>query len=190
MPLKFRFALLTAALMLVLSVNALANSGEGAPEAPAPAQEETAEKASPFAPLRTYAGEFADVKSGDWFAPSVVSAYEYGLLSGRGNGAFAPGDNVTLAEMLTIAARLRVIYTTGGEEVPPRRPKRAGISPTLTTSRRKTCSTTALKALITCPPRARRWRASLRLLCPPNGTMSRTPCSSPPPTQAAISSPT
>ena len=85
MPLKFRFALLTAALMLVLSVNALANSGEGAPEAPAPAQEETAEKASPFAPLRTYAGEFADVKSGDWFAPSVVSAYEYGLLSGRGN---------------------------------------------------------------------------------------------------------
>lgn len=69
MPLKFRFALLTAALMLVLSVNALANSGEGAPEAPAPAQEETAEKASPFAPLRTYAGEFADVKSGDWFAP-------------------------------------------------------------------------------------------------------------------------
>ena len=51
MPLKFRFALLTAALMLVLSVNALANSGEGAPEAPAPAQEETAEKASPFAPL-------------------------------------------------------------------------------------------------------------------------------------------
>ena len=35
MPLKFRFALLTAALMLVLSVNALANSGEGAPEAPA-----------------------------------------------------------------------------------------------------------------------------------------------------------
>lgn len=122
MPLKFRFALLTAALMLVLSVNALANSGEGAPEVPAPAQEETAEKASPFAPLRTYAGEFTDVKSGDWFAPSVVSAYEYGLLSGRGNGAFAPGDNVTLAEMLTIAARLRAIYTTGGEEVIPAAP--------------------------------------------------------------------
>ena len=122
MPLKFRFALLTAALMLVLSVNALANSGEASPEAPAPAQEETAEKASPFTPLRTYAGEFADVKSGDWFAPSVVSAYEYGLLSGRGNGAFAPGDNVTLAEMLTIAARLRAIYTTGGEEVIPAAP--------------------------------------------------------------------
>ena len=134
MPLKFRFALLTAALMLVLSVNALANSGEGAPEAPAPAQEKTAEKASPFAPLRTYAGEFADVKSGDWFAPSVVSAYEYGLLSGRGNGAFAPGDNVTLAEMLTIAARLRAIYTTGGDNrfegayhLPASRAQMAGI---------------------------------------------------------------
>ena len=122
MPLKFRFALLTAALMLVLSVNALAYSGEAAQGSPAPAQEETAEKASPFAPLRTYAGEFTDVKSGDWFAPSVVSAYEYGLLSGRGNGAFAPGDNVTLAEMLTIAARLRAIYTTGGEEVIPAAP--------------------------------------------------------------------
>ena len=62
------------------------------------------------------------MKSGDWFAPSVVSAYEYGLLSGRRNGAFAPGDNVTLAEMLTIAARLRAIYTTGGEEVIPAAP--------------------------------------------------------------------
>ena len=119
MPLKFRFALLTAALMLVLSVNALAYSGEGAPEAPAPAQEETAEKASPFAPLRTYAGEFADVKSGDWFAPAVVSAYEYGLLSGRGEKTFSPAGSVTIAEMLTIAARLRAIYTTGSEEVIP-----------------------------------------------------------------------
>ena len=42
MPLKFRFALLTAALMLVLSVNALAYSGEAAQGSPAPAQEETA----------------------------------------------------------------------------------------------------------------------------------------------------
>ena len=120
---KFRFALLVAALALALSISAFAYSEGPVQDAAAPAQEETtSEDSTPFVLLRVYEGQFADVKGGDWFAPSVVSAYEYGLLSGRGNGAFAPGDNVTLAEMLTIAARLRAIYTTGGEEIIPAAP--------------------------------------------------------------------
>ena len=111
---RFRFALLCAALALLLSVPALASGS-------VPAQEETAaeEASSPFAPLRTYEGQFTDVTDGDWFASSVISAYEYALLDGRGGGSFAPGGNVTIAELLTVSARLHAIYTTGSDEIIP-----------------------------------------------------------------------
>ena len=111
---KFRFALLTAALALLLSVPALAFSAEPAPEE-VPAEEAPA----PFVSLRTYGGQFTDVRDGDWFAPAVISAYEYGLLDGRGGGFFAPAGSVTIAELLTIAARLHAIYLTGSDEVIP-----------------------------------------------------------------------
>ena len=117
---KFRFALLVAALALALSISAFAYSEEPAQDTAAPAQEETtSEDSAPFVLLRVYEGQFADVKDGDWFAPSVVSAYEYGLLNGRGEDSFAPSGNVTIAELLTIAARLRAIYTTGSDAVIP-----------------------------------------------------------------------
>lgn len=117
---KFRFALLVAALALALSISAFAYSEEPAQDTAAPAQEETtSEDSTPFVLLRVYEGQFADVKDGDWFAPSVVSAYEYGLLNGRGESSFAPNGNVTIAELLTIAARLRAIYTTGSDAVIP-----------------------------------------------------------------------
>lgn len=117
---KFRFALLVAALALALSISAFAYSEEPAQDTAAPAQEETtSEDSAPFVLLRVYEGQFADVKDGDWFAPSVVSAYEYGVLNGRGESSFAPSGNVTIAELLTIAARLRAIYTTGSDAVIP-----------------------------------------------------------------------
>ena len=117
---KFRFALLVAALALALSISAFAYSEEPAQDAAAPAQEETTtDDSTPFVLLRVYEGQFADVKDGDWFASPVISAYEYGLLNGRGENSFAPSGNVTIAELLTIAARLRAIYTTGSDAVIP-----------------------------------------------------------------------
>lgn len=117
---KFRFALLVAALALALSISAFAYSEEPAQDTAAPAQEETtSEDSAPFVLLRVYEGQFADVKDGDWFASPVVSAYEYGLLNGRSESSFAPNGNVTIAELLTIAARLRAIYTTGSDAVIP-----------------------------------------------------------------------
>lgn len=72
---KFRFALLVAALALALSISAFSYSEEPAQDTAAPAQEETtSEDSAPFVLLRVYEGQFADVKDGDWFAPSVVSA--------------------------------------------------------------------------------------------------------------------
>lgn len=117
---KFRFALLVAALALALSISAFAYSEKPAQDTAAPAQEETTTDGSaPFVLLRVYEGQFADVKDGDWFAPSVVSAYEYGVLNGRSESSFAPSGNVTISELLTIAARLRAIYTTGSDAVIP-----------------------------------------------------------------------
>lgn len=87
---KFRFALPVAALALALSISAFAYSEEPAQDTAAPAQEETTtDDSAPFVLLRVYEGQFADVKDGDWFAPSVVSAYEYGVLNGRGEDSFA-----------------------------------------------------------------------------------------------------
>lgn len=61
-------------------------------------------------------GRFADVAGGDWFNESVGAAYEYGLLLGVSQNEFGAGSNVTIAEALTMAARLHSIYTTGSDE--------------------------------------------------------------------------
>ena len=59
---------------------------------------------------------FNDVKSDDWFYENVASVYEYGLMNGKGAGRFDPQGNITVAETLTIAARLHAIYTKNSTE--------------------------------------------------------------------------
>lgn len=61
---------------------------------------------------------FRDVASGDWFYGNVVTVYELGLMKGTGSGTFSPGNNVTLAEAVTLAARIHSIYYTGSESFP------------------------------------------------------------------------
>ena len=116
MAMKLRAAPLFLALALLMTVSALAQS-DPAEDIP-PEQAETAEEAPRFTPLRAYEGEFSDVSEDGWYAPAVVSAYEYGLLNGRGEGRFAPQESITIAELLTIAARLRCIYQTGSDALP------------------------------------------------------------------------
>lgn len=58
---------------------------------------------------RSYDGQFADVADDDWYYDYAVLGYEYGLFDGRGSG-FAPGAEITLAELVTLAARLRAAY--------------------------------------------------------------------------------
>ena len=60
-------------------------------------------------------GLFADVAASDWFYGNVKSAYEYGLMIGKGEKSFDPDGNVTVAETLTVAARLNAIYTSGSD---------------------------------------------------------------------------
>lgn len=56
---------------------------------------------------------FSDVQTSDWFYDSVKTAYEYGLMVGDSATTFHPNGNVTIAETVTLAARLRSIFYTG-----------------------------------------------------------------------------
>lgn len=62
-----------------------------------------AEKVSPF----------KDVKLGKWYSDAVINVYENGLMEGKGAGTFAPFENMTRAQLVTILARLADADITG-----------------------------------------------------------------------------
>lgn len=66
-----------------------------------------------FRAYRRYENRFADVRDSDWFGGYVLATYELGLMSGDSPTAFNPSGNITVAETITIAARLNSIYSEG-----------------------------------------------------------------------------
>lgn len=80
---------------------------------------EPADKYGNFSRVSTYrSGMFYDVDYTDWFEENVQCAYELGLMKGRGSGAFSPSAYVTIAEVITLAARIHSIYHTGSDSFP------------------------------------------------------------------------
>ena len=72
---------------------------------------------SNFVKTRTYTpGMFADVDENQWYGYNqqkvIANAYEYGLMQGSGN-TFNPTGNMTIAEAITVAARVYHIYKGG-----------------------------------------------------------------------------
>ena len=63
-----------------------------------------------FEKVNTYNSNFSDVKDTNWFAENVKTAYELGFMNGKDEGRFDPDGNVTIAEGVTMAARLNAIY--------------------------------------------------------------------------------
>ena len=61
-------------------------------------------------------GQFSDISSSSWYAESVAVAYRKGLVKGASATQFNPNGNMTVAEAVTLAARLRSIYETGKAE--------------------------------------------------------------------------
>ena len=57
-----------------------------------------------------YDNRFLDVPNNSWFATSVKSVYEYGLMSGASGTAFNPSGNITYAEALALTCRLASIF--------------------------------------------------------------------------------
>lgn len=65
-----------------------------------------------------YNGMFSDVQEADWFSANVRTACMLSLMEGVGGGRFAPGNSVTLAQAVTMAARIHKIYHTGKDSFP------------------------------------------------------------------------
>ena len=59
--------------------------------------------------------QFADVKANQWFTDTVASAFELGLMKGNSASTFNPYGDVTVAEAITMAARIHSINATGTE---------------------------------------------------------------------------
>lgn len=56
---------------------------------------------------------FLDVAPDAWYAESVKTVCEYGIMNGRSPAEFAPNGNVSFAEALAIICRLHYIYNGG-----------------------------------------------------------------------------
>ncbi|MDP4119391.1 MAG: S-layer homology domain-containing protein, partial [Bacillota bacterium] len=64
-----------------------------------------------FAKKNTYnTGIYKDVKTEEWYNDYVKQCYELALMQGDGDGNFNPEGNVTVAEAITMAARVYNIY--------------------------------------------------------------------------------
>ncbi len=53
---------------------------------------------------------FEDVKTSDWFYGDVEKSYKLGLMNGKSETTFVPDGTVTIAEAITVAARIHAIY--------------------------------------------------------------------------------
>ncbi|MBR5307935.1 MAG: S-layer homology domain-containing protein [Clostridia bacterium] len=72
-----------------------------------------------FTKSRAYQpGLFTDVGEDAWYAGSVKSAYELGLMSGTATNAFSPAGMFTLAEAVTVAARMHNINSGADGKIP------------------------------------------------------------------------
>ena len=69
-----------------------------------------------FAKSKKYENNFNDVAETSWYAGSVASVYELGLMEGVKADTFDTESEMSVAQAITIAARLHSIY--GGTEIP------------------------------------------------------------------------
>ena len=85
-------------------------------DTPAQESEGPAATAEPADPGEFSKDLFTDVQESDWFFESVKNACELGIMVGKEEGVFAPLGVVSLAEAVTMAARLRGGYLGDGSD--------------------------------------------------------------------------
>lgn len=66
-----------------------------------------------FKKSTAYNGIFTDVSKKAWYYDSIASVYAYGLMNGVETTKFKPTDQVTAAQAITLAARMRKLFVTG-----------------------------------------------------------------------------
>ena len=111
------FALLLP-LALLLSVSAQAVVGAEFDDAPdiMHIMDLDVESGALLPRTRVYEEQFPDVSPDNWYYAYAAASYEYGLIGGRDNG-FAPDADITVAELLTLSARIRAAYE--GDPIEP-----------------------------------------------------------------------
>lgn len=68
-------------------------------------------------------GQFVDVPETAWYAETVRTVYEAGLMIGTGTGdTFSPNAQLTNAEVAALTARIHSIYLTGDDQIPSTEP--------------------------------------------------------------------
>jgi len=70
------------------------------------------------AAAQSVSGFFTDIPEGAWYAPYIDICYESGLIEGVGNNRFNPDGTMSIAEMLTVCARLHHVMGGGDGNIP------------------------------------------------------------------------
>lgn len=65
---------------------------------------------SDFAQQRMYSDQFVDVAANAWYYDNVKTAYEFGLVNGSSDTTYSPEDNITVAEVQTLVARIHATH--------------------------------------------------------------------------------
>ena len=111
---KHRIAALLLPLMLLLCIAVQAQDVQTQDTQALDAQVQDTIDRTVFRRVCSYSEEvFSDVRAKDWFAPYVEAVYEYGLMGYHGEGVFSPRESITVAELLTISARMHSTYQVG-----------------------------------------------------------------------------
>ena len=63
--------------------------------------------------------QFADVKAGKWYYAELLEAKKEGLIEGIGGNLYKPEENVTLAEIITMAVRIKNALGGVNTEITP-----------------------------------------------------------------------
>jgi len=71
---------------------------------------------SGFEKTKEYQNNFTDVEASQWYAEGIKTVYEYGLMDGVKADTFDTEGEVTVAQGITIAARLKSVYD--GKDIP------------------------------------------------------------------------
>lgn len=72
-----------------------------------------------FTAVRSYDGRFADVPAGVWYYDNVSALYELGLTDGQSASRFGASSSVTVAEVMSFAARVHSTYYSGDAAAGP-----------------------------------------------------------------------
>ncbi len=70
----------------------------------------------------TYNNQFKDVSKSAWYYGSIASVYAYNLMNGVEKNKFDPNARITNGQAITLAARMRKLYTTGSGTFPTTTP--------------------------------------------------------------------